>query len=122
MKRAYIIFSVVVALSAGGLGAMTLLPTSGAQAVAEAASQNALKTETFKIEKMTCATCPITVKKAMGKVSGVSSVDVDFQAKTAKLKVRRLFNQIPEALDDSIAGVGHVSRIVSAMKELSHPG
>lgn len=81
MKRAYIIFSAVVAVGAGGLGAMTLLPSSGAQAVAEAASQNALKTETFNIEKMTCATCPITVKKAMGKVNGVSSVDVDFQAK-----------------------------------------
>ena len=83
MKRAYIIFSAVVALGAGGLGAVALLPTSGAQAVAEAASQNAPKTETFDIEKMTCAACPITVKKAMGKVSGVSSVDVDFQAKTA---------------------------------------
>ena len=81
MKRAYIIFSAVVAVGAGGLGAMTLLPSSGAQAVAEAASKNALKTETFTIEKMTCATCPITVKK----VSGVSSVDVDFQAKTAKV-------------------------------------
>ena len=83
MKRAYLIFSTVVVLGAGGLGAMALLPTSSARAVAEAASQNALETETFNIEKMTCATCPITVKKAMGKVSGVSSVDVDFQAKTA---------------------------------------
>ncbi len=54
---------------------------------------------------------------------GFEPVQIEaFQAKTAKLKVRRLFNQIPEALDDSIAGVGHVSRIVSAMKELSHPG
>ena len=85
MKRASIIFSAVVALGAGGLGTMALLPPSGAHAVAEAASQNALKTETFNIEKMTCATCPITVKKAIGKVSGVSSVDVDFQAKTAKV-------------------------------------
>ena len=83
MKRAYIIFSAVVALGAGGLGAVALLPTNGAQAGAQAASQNALKTESFKIDKMTCAACPITVKKAMGKVSGVSSVDVDFQAKTA---------------------------------------
>ena len=47
MKPAYIIFTVVVALGAGGLGAVALLPTSGAQAVAEAASQNAPKTETF---------------------------------------------------------------------------
>ena len=83
MKRAYILLSAVVALGAGGLGALTLLASSDALAGTETASQNALETETFNIEQMTCAACPITVKKAMSKVSGVSSVDVDFQAKTA---------------------------------------
>lgn len=46
----------------------------------------------------------------------------DLQAKSKKLKLNKLVNQIPEALSDSIEGVGHVSRIVRAMKELSHPG
>jgi mercuric ion binding protein len=32
---------------------------------------------------MTCATCPISVRKAMLRVDGVKSVDVDFDAKTA---------------------------------------
>jgi len=32
---------------------------------------------------MTCALCPVTVKKAMEGVPGVSSVTVDFDAKTA---------------------------------------
>jgi len=41
------------------------------------------QTLTFNIEKMTCAACPITVKKAMKKVEGVKDVDVDFEAKTA---------------------------------------
>lgn len=35
---------------------------------------------------MTCATCPITVKKAMSAVHGVSSVRVDFEAKTAAVE------------------------------------
>lgn len=39
---------------------------------------------TFAIENMTCATCPITVKKAMEGVAGVSAVSVDFKAKTAR--------------------------------------
>ncbi len=39
-----------------------------------------------------------------------------------KLKLHKVYHQIPEALDDSIVGVKHVSRIVQAMKELSHPG
>ena len=32
---------------------------------------------------MTCALCPVTVKKAMEGVAGVKSVTVDFDAKTA---------------------------------------
>jgi len=83
MKRASIIFSAVIALGAGGLGTMALLPTSGALAGSEATSQNALERHTFAIENMTCATCPITVKKAMSNVDGVSSVEVDFETKTA---------------------------------------
>lgn len=46
----------------------------------------------------------------------------EMQASAKKLKLTRLFEQVPEALSDSIEGVAHVSRIVRAMKELSHPG
>lgn len=38
---------------------------------------------TFKVDKMTCAACPITVSKAMKKVDGVKSVDFDYEARTA---------------------------------------
>ena len=37
----------------------------------------------FTVENMTCAACPITVRKAMARVKGVKSVTVDFTAKTA---------------------------------------
>ena len=37
----------------------------------------------FTVDKMTCATCPITVRKAMQRVDGVKEVAVDFDAKTA---------------------------------------
>ena len=40
-------------------------------------------TRTFTIENMTCAACPITVRKAMSNVDGVTRVDVDFETKTA---------------------------------------
>lgn len=39
--------------------------------------------QTYAIEGMTCAACPITVKKAMSRVDGVESVSVDFKEKTA---------------------------------------
>lgn len=47
-----------------------------------AGSEKAL-TATFSIDKMTCATCPITVRKAMQRVDGVKEVTVDFDSKMA---------------------------------------
>ena len=44
-----------------------------------------LQKQTFAIDNMTCAMCPITVRKAMQKVDGVQSVKVDFNAKTASV-------------------------------------
>ena len=37
----------------------------------------------FAIQNMTCALCPVTVKRAMEGVEGVRSVNIDFDAKTA---------------------------------------
>lgn len=39
-----------------------------------------------------------------------------------KQKLTRMANQIPDAFSDSQQGLQHVTRIVRAMKELSHPG
>ena len=35
------------------------------------------------VENMTCPVCPITVKKALEKVPGVTDAKVDFEQKTA---------------------------------------
>lgn len=43
----------------------------------------ATKTVTLSIPSMTCPVCPITVKKALKAVSGVSRVDVSFDKKDA---------------------------------------
>ena len=37
------------------------------------------------VQNMTCELCPITIKKSMEKVSGVSAVKVDFDKKTASV-------------------------------------
>ena len=50
---------------------------------AAAQSVAAEETVTFAVENMTCALCPVTVKRAMEGVDGVRSVEVDFDAKTA---------------------------------------
>ncbi len=47
------------------------------------AAPNGEETVSFTVEKMTCATCPIAVRKAMERVEGVKEVKVDFDSKTA---------------------------------------
>ena len=41
------------------------------------------KTVTLNVSKMTCEACPITVKKALQKVPGVSKIDVLYEKKQA---------------------------------------
>lgn len=43
------------------------------------------QTQVFAIEKMTCKMCPITIRKAMEQVEGVSKATVDFEQKTASV-------------------------------------
>ncbi len=43
----------------------------------------ATQTVTLSVQGMTCAACPITVKKAISKVEGVSKTDVRFDKREA---------------------------------------
>ena len=52
-------------------------------AIGVAAAQAAPQTVTLDVPGMTCAACPITVKKAMSKVEGVNKVDVSYEKRQA---------------------------------------
>lgn len=68
-------------------GAMPCSPSQQALVQTSATSEESAienqQTTTFKVDKMTCAACPITVSKAMKKVDGVKSVDFNYKARTA---------------------------------------
>jgi mercuric ion binding protein len=83
MKRASAIVAAVTFVAFSGVAAINFLPDAWAGNSTEAQSTVAEQTVTFTVEKMTCAACPITVRKAMERVEGVKSVAVDFDAKTA---------------------------------------
>ena len=72
-----------VLLTLGGLGWQVGPAMTPAAAQATSPQVAAAQTTTFAIQNMTCALCPVTVKKAMEGVTGVKSVKVDFDAKTA---------------------------------------
>ncbi len=82
MKRSLIIFTAAGALVVAGV-AVASVASSGNATASSTEAVIKEKTQVFAIENMTCATCPITVRKAMEKVDGVHSVKVDFDAKTS---------------------------------------
>jgi mercuric ion binding protein len=54
---------------------VTLLPTLTLSATPQ--------TAVLDVQNMTCELCPVTVKKSLEKVSGVSQARIDFAKKTA---------------------------------------
>jgi len=66
------------------------------------------KTATLAVQNMTCALCPITVKKSLEKVPGVSAVKVDFNSKTATVTYDADKVQ-PESLTKATTNAGYPS-------------
>lgn len=58
---------------------MVLLAAASGAAAAE-------RTATLAVDNMTCAACPITVKKAMSKVDGVTKVEVSYEKREAVVR------------------------------------
>jgi len=82
MKKIFLIAAAASATALGGLAVAAVLQSPGDGTVI-ASSEETEATAQFSIENMTCATCPISVRKAMKRVDGVKSVEVDFETKIA---------------------------------------
>ena len=70
----------------------------------------ATQSVTLSVPGMNCATCPITVKKSLEKVAGVSAVQVDFDKKTATVTYDPDKAQ-PEALTKATTNAGYPSAV-----------
>ncbi len=75
MKTLFLVLSLLLGLF--------LMPTIQAEAATQA--QNNRQSVTLDVQNMTCAMCPITVRKALQSVEGVQSAKVDFGSKTANV-------------------------------------
>lgn len=65
------------------LSGLFLMPT--VQAEPPARTQDGTQSVILDVQNMTCAMCPITIKKALQALDGVKSAKVDFGSKTAKV-------------------------------------
>ncbi|MBS0456462.1 MAG: mercury resistance system periplasmic binding protein MerP [Proteobacteria bacterium] len=68
------------------------------------------KMVTLEVPTMTCPVCPITVKKALVKVPGVSAVSVDYEGKTATVVFDAEITQ-PDALTRATKEAGYPSSV-----------
>jgi mercuric ion binding protein len=84
---------------------LTLAVTAGAALAAP-------RTITLDVQNMTCAVCPLTVKKALEQVSGVQGVTVDYASKTVTV-------QFDDALAtaDKLTGATTAAGYPSTLKE-----
>jgi mercuric ion binding protein len=81
MKRLLIATTALLVIGVSGVPFIGSISSPAFVSIAQAAE--AEQTAIFDVPGMTCALCPVTVKKAMGAVEGVKSVTVDFDARTA---------------------------------------
>ena len=70
----------------------------------------ALATATLAVAGMTCSACPITVKKALSRVDGVSDVEVSFKSRQAVVTFDDA-KTTAEALTKATADVGYPSQV-----------
>ncbi|MFC5607609.1 mercury resistance system periplasmic binding protein MerP [Variovorax soli] len=66
------------------------------------------QTVTLSVPGMTCAACPITVKQALSKVTGVNKADVSFEKKQAVVSFDDAKTNI-QALTKATADAGYPS-------------
>jgi mercuric ion binding protein len=70
---------------------------------------------TLSVPGMNCATCPITVKKALTKVSGVSKIDVNLDRREARVTFDDAKANV-ESLTRATKDAGYTSTVVGEPK------
>jgi len=83
---------------------LTVLMTSGAALAA------GTRTATLDVTNMDCAACPITVRKALEKVPGVDTANVDYKTKRAVVAFDPT-KTTPDALTKATAAAGYPSSV-----------
>ncbi|MFL6602528.1 MAG: heavy-metal-associated domain-containing protein [Steroidobacteraceae bacterium] len=86
-------------------GVASFLLLSGSALAAEP------RTVTIGVEHMTCAACPITVRKALSQVAGVSASTVDMKAHTATVTFDP-GRTTPDALAAAVSNAGFPAKVL----------
>jgi len=80
----------------------------------------AQQTVTLSVPGMACPVCPITVKKALGKIDGVKSVKVDFDARLATVTFEDKMATV-DKLTQATANAGYPSTVANSAAAATVP-
>jgi len=80
------------------------------------AGGNSNQEATFTVDNMTCATCTITVRKAMQRVDGVKDITVDFDTKTATVLFDSTLTDAKQ-IGDASSNVGFPATVIADQAE-----
>ena len=93
---------------------MTKLKLLFAAAFVATLSSNTLagpiQSVTLNVKDMTCASCPLTVKQALKKVSGVTEVHVDYKTQSAQVNFDPDKTQ-PDQLAKMVSDIGYPTTV-----------
>lgn len=95
---------------------MHRLLLTAAIALASLGARAEPQTVTLELPSMNCAVCPITVKKALERVAGVSEVEVSYQAKRAGVTYDDTETGV-EALIEATASAGYPSTLAAGVAQ-----
>ncbi len=94
---------------------MKMFVTLGALILMVSPVLAATKSVTLSVPDMNCAACPITVKKALTKVDGVSQAEVSLERHEAKVSFDDTKTNV-EALTQATEDAGYPSAVKGASK------
>jgi mercuric ion binding protein len=105
MRRRHILLSALIFFSLA----------TGLMSHAQAAREAEARSVTLAVQNMTCASCPITVRKALEKVPGVVKAKVDYATKTATVTFDPGKTHV-EALTRATTEAGYPSTLASGQR------
>lgn len=87
-----------------------LITVLALSAALSASAWAATQTVTLSVPGMTCAACPITIKKALNKVEGVENIEVNLEKKEAVVTFDDAKTTV-EALVEATTNAGYPSTV-----------
>lgn len=116
MKKPNLVFSLIAVLSIAAFSGVGFISTIQAENSVKSESSVSEQSASYSIERMTCATCPITVRKAMTGVEGVNGVSVDFETKIATVAFNPEITTI-EIIGAASTNAGYPATLIEVLED-----